>query len=179
MRKLLCTLMLATLGTAAAKADSVTITFDQASETGTAGQTLEFFGTIVNDSNTIIYLNNDDLNFSSPGFTPIDQFFNTVPISLAPSGQAGDSSGDIELFDIGVNSPFGLALGNYSGEYTLFGGDDGGADTAQDNLGSASFAVDVTPTVGVTPEPPSIYLLLAGLVGVWVLASRRTREQSA
>ena len=70
MRKLLCTLMLATLGTAAAKADSVTITFDQPTETGTAGQTLEFFGTIVNDSNTTIYLNNDDLNSAARASPP-------------------------------------------------------------------------------------------------------------
>jgi hypothetical protein len=165
MKKLLCTLILATLGTAVAKADEVTITFDQPTQTGVAGQTLDFFGTITNDTSDTIYFNSDSLNFGSPGFTQVDQFFNTVPVSLA----AGDSSSDIELFDISVNNPFGNTLGIYSGTYTLVGGDDDGAGTAQDYLGSASFAVDVTP------EPASIYLLLGGLAGVWAPISRRTR----
>ena len=45
MKKLLCTLALGMM-TVAAKADSVTITFDEPNQIGSAGQTLEFFGTI-------------------------------------------------------------------------------------------------------------------------------------
>jgi hypothetical protein len=169
MRKLICTLMFAALGTVAAKASTVTITLSQATQAVMPGRTVEFFGTISNNSNQTIYLNSDDLDFSSAGFTVVDQFFNTVPISLAPSGQAGSSSGNIELFDISVNAPFGGIEETYSGTYTLFGGADGGAYTAQDNLGSATFGV------AVTPEPSSIWLLLSGLAGVWVAGAGRMR----
>lgn len=174
MNKVVCAFMMAVLGTAVAKADEVNITLDQATQTASAGGTTEFFGTITNNTNTTIYLNSDDLNFSSPGFTVTDQFFTTVPLSLAPSGQAGDSSGDIELFDISVNSPFTGTAGLNSGTYTLFGGDDGGADTAQDNLGSASFAVNVQ---AATPEPSSVWLLLTGLSGAGVPVWRRCKRR--
>jgi hypothetical protein len=161
------------MGTALAHAASLTIALDQPTEPASAGQTLNFFGTIANNTNATIYLNSDDLDFSSAGFSVIDQFFNTVPISLAPSGQPGSSSGDIELFDVGVNNPFGGSPAVYSGTYTLFGGADGGADTAQDNLGSATFAV------AVTPEPSTIYLLAAGLGAVSMAARARARAAQA
>jgi hypothetical protein len=172
MKTLLCTLMLATIGTAVAKADSVTITLDTPNQHVLPGETVEIFGTIVNDSNTIVYLNNDDLDLAGLGFTTTDQFFNTVPISLAPDGQPGDSSGNIELFDVTVSNPLVGGPGTFLGTYTLFGGDDGGADTAEDNLGSANFSL------AATPEPSSIYLLLSGMAAAWVPVSRRIRTRS-
>jgi len=43
-------------------------------------------------------LNSADLNLAGNSFTPdfIEPFFNNVPISLGP----GQSSGDIQLFDV-------------------------------------------------------------------------------
>jgi hypothetical protein len=171
MKTLLCTLVLATLGTAVAKADSITITFDQPNQFAAPGETLQFFGTITNDTNTTIYLNNDDLNPGSFSLATNDQFFSNVPISLAPSGQPGDSSGDIELFDITVSNPLLDSGGTYTGTYTLFGGADGGANTAQDNLVAANFSV--TPT----PEPSTIYLLLTGASAL-VPISRKLRTRT-
>lgn len=175
MKTLLCTLILATIGTTVAKADSVTITLDQPNQIAVPGGTLQFFGTITNDTGTTIYLNGDALNLDGLSFTTVDQFFNTVPISLAPSGQVGDSSGDIELFDVNVSDPLIDALGTYSGSYTLVGGADGGAGTAQDNLGSVSFSVSEVSEVSEVPEPSTIYLLLGGLSGALVPISRRLR----
>jgi hypothetical protein len=174
MKTLLCTLMLATLGAAAAKADSITITLDHPNQIAYPGETLQFFGTITNDTNTTIYLNSDDPNLSDPSgvsFTLDDLFFSNVPISLAPKGQAGASSGDIELFDIIASSPLLDPLRAYPGTYTLFGGNDGGADTAQDNLGSASFSASITP------EPATFsYLLLSALPALVPIARKlRTR----
>lgn len=176
MKPLLCTLALATLGTVAAKADEVTITLDQTSQTASTGDTLQFFGTITNDTDSTIYLNSDDLTLTSPSLTTTDQFFNTVPIYLAPEGQVGDSSGDIELFDVTVSDPLLDAAGTIDGSYDLLGGADGGSDTASDVLGTAAFSVT---TIAPTPEPPSLYLLLSGLLALAALAWKGTRPRIA
>ena len=168
MKTLLCTLILATLGTAAAKADTITITFDQPNQTAVAGDTLEFFGTITNNTSSTIYLNLDALNLSGLSFSTNDQFFNTVPISLDPSGQPGDSSGDIELFDVTVSSPLADPAGLYSGTYTLLGGTD---SDGQDVLSTANFSVTTTAPSTV-PEPSSIVLLLSGILTAGVPISR-------
>ena len=173
MKALLCILIFATLGSAAAKADSLTITLDQANPTASAGDTLQFFGTITNDTDTALFLNNDDLNLGGLSLTTTDQFFNTVPISLAPEGEVGDSSGDIELFDVTVSDPLLDAAGVYSGTYTLFGGADG---NAQDNLGSTSFSVT---TVSPVPEPSTLYLLLSGILAMAALAWKGMHPQAS
>ena len=171
MKTLLCTLILATLGTAVAKADTITISFDQQDQTISAGDTVEFFGTITNDTANTIYLNEDDLTLSGLSLTTTDQFFNNVPIDLAPSGDAGDSSGDIELFDVTASDPLLDVAGVYSGTYTLIGGTDG---NAQDNLGSANFSVT---TLAPVPEPPTICLLLTGVLATSFSIWRKVRPQ--
>jgi hypothetical protein len=168
IKALFCTLILATLGTAAAKADEVTIALDQPSQSASAGDTLQFFGTITNDTDTTLYLNSDDLTLPGLSLTTTDQFFNTVPALLAPDG----TSGDIELFDVTVSDPLFDSAGTYTGAYTLIGGADG---NAQDNLGTATFSVT---TLAATPEPSSLYLLLTGLLAMAALAWKATRPQS-
>jgi hypothetical protein len=175
MKTLLCTLILATLGTTLAKADDITVTFDQPTQFAVPGQTIQFLGTIVNDDATTIFLNGTSFTLAGQSFTIDDQFLNTVPISLAPEGQAGDSSGDIELFDVTASAPLLDAPALYSGSYTLLGGP-GGSD--QENLGSTSFSVDTAPSVTPVPEPSTIYLLLGGLSTV-VPISRKLRAQAA
>ena len=150
IQALLCTLVLATLGSVAAKADDITITLDQATQTASAGDTLQFFGTITNDTDTTLYLNNDDLTLNGLSLTLTDDFFNT-PISLAPEGQAGDNSGDIELFDVTVSDPLLDAAGTYTGAYTLLGGTDGGSRTSSAPPPSPS------PASPLPPEPASLF----------------------
>lgn len=179
MKILLCTLMLATLGTAVAKADpvtipEVTITFDDPNQTVAAGGTIEFFGTITNDTDQTIFLNSDDPTLDGLSLTLNDLFFMNVPGSLAPEGQTGDSSGDIMLFEVSASDPLLDAAGVFSGSYTLVGGADGGAGTAMDNLGTASFSVT---TVAPTPEPSSLYLLLTGVLAMAAMAWRSMRSQ--
>jgi hypothetical protein len=160
---------LATFGTASAKADTITIAFDQPSQTASAGATLEFFGTITNDTNSTIFLNSDDFNLQGLSFTVNDQFFNTVPVSLA----AGASSGEIELFDVTLSDPLQDAPGTYSGTYGFFGG--ASAD-AQDNLTSQSFSVTSAAATSPVPEPSTVYLLLSGLSVLAPIARKiRTR----
>ena len=170
MKKLFCTLMLATLATAAANASEVTISFSSPNQTVASGATIEFFGNIANNTNQTIYLTSDDLTLAGAGFTLTDQFFANVPIDLAP----GTSSGLIELFDVTNTSQ---SAGSYLGTYTLVGGADGGAGTAQDSLGSTTFSADVAGAA--TPEPDSIWLLLTGLAGASMPAYRKLRATIA
>jgi hypothetical protein len=156
MKTVFCALILA-LATSAAKADSVSITLDSPHQIAAPGATLEFFGSILNTGNTAVYLNADDETLLGLSLTFDDLFFTNVPISLAPAGQAGSSSGDIELFDITVSSPLLDAPGTYSGSYTLVGGVDG---NAQDNLGATGFSVTTTSTTSPVPEPSPVVLVL-------------------
>jgi hypothetical protein len=117
MKTLFCGLMLALLGTVAAKADTLTITLDQPLQKAAAGDTVEFFGTITNDSSSTIFLNNDSFTLAGLSLTFDDDFFNT-PISL----DAGEASQDVELFDVTVSDPLLDAIGTYAGSYELLGG---------------------------------------------------------
>jgi hypothetical protein len=167
MKTLLCTLILATLGTAAAQAATITITFDQPNQVALPGTTVDFFGTITNTTAGTIFLNGDALNLNGLSFTTNDLFFDNAPISLAP----GANSGDIELFDISVTSPLLDAAGNYTGTYGLLGGIDG---NAQDVLGSAaSFSVNTASAVpSAVPEPATLTLLLTGASTLLPIATR-------
>jgi hypothetical protein len=149
MKTFINLIALTVLAAAGAWAD-INITFDDPNQTGTAGQTLNFLGTITNTGDTPVYLNFDNLNLTLLDATVSDNFFPNVPASLA----AGASSGDIDLFDVTIANPGTLPLGTYTGTYELLGGADG---NALDNLAQASFSVSVTP------EPGYFALLGVGL----------------
>jgi hypothetical protein len=157
MKTLLCTLVLATLGTAAAHADTVTITFDHPNQVVLPGTTVDFFGTITNTSASTIFLNGDALNLNGISFTVTDQFFNNAPISLAP----GANSGDIELFDITASSPLLDPAGFYAGTYCLLGGIDGNAQDVLETS-AATFSANTAPATSPVPEPATLTLLLTG-----------------
>jgi len=159
MKKSLNLIALTVLAVAGARAD-INITFDDPNQTGTAGQTLNFLGTITNNDATPIFLNGDSLTFGLSDATVSDNFFTNVPISLA----AGASSGHIDLFDVTLANPETNPLGIYKGTYGLLGGIDGGAS---DNLAQASFSVTVTP------EPEYFALLGIGMVLMGWLHRRR------
>jgi hypothetical protein len=161
MKTLLCTLMLAAFS-AAAKADEITITFDQPNQAGSEGQTIQFFGTITNNTSGTVFLNSDDLNLGGLSLATNDLFFANAPISLGPDS----NSGDIELFDVTVSNPLIDPAATYLGSYDLVGGPDG---NAADVLGSASFSVTTTP------EPSAIYLLLSVIAATAFVGSRRRR----
>lgn len=171
MKTFIHLLALAVLAAAGARADIV-ITLDDPNQTGNPGETLNFFGTIANtsaDTNPAdaIFFNSDGFTLALTGATINDNFFAPdFPVSLA----GGQSSGDIDLFDVVLANPATDPFGTYSGTYVLLGGADGGAQTAQDNLGQVNFSVNMEPAVSVTPEPSLILLVGAILV---VLAFRR------
>jgi len=167
-------LILAALCSSAAEADTLTISFDQPVQTGAPGETLAFFGSIFNDTPNTVFLNSDDLTLNDPDLSANDLFFTTVPISLAPQGQPGDSSGDIELFDLILGSSPLDPTAVLSGSYTLVGGVDG---DAQDSLGSANVnVVGAASLSSAAPEPSSLCLLLGGLLAIVAIAPGRHRN---
>lgn len=162
MKTFINLIALTALAALGASAD-IDITFDNAAQSGSPGQTLNFFGTITNTGASTVFLNGDSYNFALTDATFSDNFFANVPVSLA----AGASSGDIDLFDVTIANPETLPLGTYSGTYGLFGGVD---ENAEDNLAQASFSVNVTP------EPGYFALLAIGLVSmVWLHRRRASR----
>jgi hypothetical protein len=171
MKTLLCALFLATLGTAAAKADSITVTFDQPNQNALPGATVQFFGTIFNNTASTIFLNSDDLNINGLSFAVNDQFFSTVPFSLA----AGANSGDIELFDVTVSNPLSDSAGKYTGLYDLIGGADGNAQDVLEN--SATFSVNTAPVTSPVPEPSTLCLLLTGASALLPITKRLRKSR--
>jgi hypothetical protein len=158
--------ILATLLAGNAQAASITITLDRTTLSGNPGQTVAFFGTIMNTSSDTIYLNDVDFNLAGTGFSSNaqDRFFSNVPLFLNPHS----SSGDIELFDVTLLKPFTDPLGTYAGTYTLTGGLDGSADEV---LALAGFSV------AAVPEPSSVLLVFSGLAGLAVIMRRRRTTQ--
>jgi len=171
MKTLLCALVLATIGAVAAEANSVTIALDQPDQTGMPGDILQFFGTITNTSANTLFLAGDDPNLSGLSLAFLDLFVSNVPEFLAPSGQTGDSSGDINLFDVAVTDPLLDAPGMYLGLYTLIGGSNIGD---RNTLGMAGFTVTTA-----TPEPSAVYLLLVALSAVSIRMIRDARKRAS
>jgi hypothetical protein len=162
MKTFINLIALTALASAGAWAD-INIAFDVPNQSGAAGQTLNFLGAITNTGATAVFLNNDSFNFTLTDATVVDNFFASVPVSLA----AGASSGDIDLFDVTIANPETLPLGTYTGIYGLLGGIDG---NAADNLAQASFSVSVTP------EPGYFALLGVGLSLIGWLHRRRASQ---
>jgi hypothetical protein len=153
MRTILLTIIgLATI----CRADTMfTVTFTPDTLSGNPGDVLQFLGTLLNNTTDTVFINSDSFTFGINGAVDDSPFLNNAPISLGPSGSSGPA---FEFFDVTI--PLGQLAGTYDGVFTVLGGPDGGAGTAQDNLGSANFHVDVTNPV---PEPGSLLLLATGL----------------
>lgn len=134
-----------------ARADSLGISLDSSTLTGLPGNTLQFFGTLVNTTGANLYLNAD--NFNLPGFDPsaIDDspFFANAPLFLAP----GANTGAIGLFNITIPNPF--ATNSYPGTFQVLGGATGDDQTI---IGTAQFTVKVQ-TTSTVPEPSSLSML--------------------
>ena len=129
----------------AAKADTLTITLDSPFQSGLAGQTLNFSGTITNPLGPTVALSGDSITLAGTFTTDDTGFLFYAPLTLS----ASQSSGDIPLFAITIDP--GTALGIYAGAFDILDGS-GAVE------GQADFDIDVTP------EPGTILLLGTGLL---------------
>jgi hypothetical protein len=162
--RLMVALATVMISVASAHAGTLTITFDTPDQIGNVGDTLQYFGTITNNSASTIFLNSDSLNLAGDpsDFSITDDFGNT-PFSI----DAGQTSTDIELFDVTINNPFTDGSGTFAGTYVIFGGADGGA---QDVLVDPAASFSTT----VTPEPGTYMLLLTGISGIALIRRRKS-----
>jgi hypothetical protein len=149
-----------------AQGDTIfTIVLDDPNQTVAPGGTVQFFGTVTNNTDTSIYINGDDLNLPSNAgdFTLNDLTLTNTPISLDPNA----NTGDIELFDVTAASPFPDTFNvAYNGTYDIQGGADSNDQTILND--PVDFSVEVTET----PEAPA-WSLIVGVLGVLVLKRRR------
>ena len=144
-------------------------------QSGAPGTTLKYFGTITNiGPDDPVFLVGDSITLLAPqaAFQVDDTPFFIYAGSF-PSLGLGKSSGDIELFDVTVNSPFtGVLNTPYTVSITLVGGSD--ANTTND-IGTTSLTAIAASSV---PEPGTATLLLFGLgaMVVWRFSCHRPRR---
>jgi len=144
-------------GSMMARADSLTFTITDPTEYTPSNTTISFSATVtapVTNTNNV-FLFGDTNNLPAPLTVNDNYYINNWPLDLTP----GQSYSDV-LFN--VSAPAGTALGTYLGAFTI------------EAFSSATPAIDETQsfTVVVTPEPPSIFLIVAGLIAAG-LAMRR------
>jgi hypothetical protein len=132
----------------------LTVAFSPATEPGSPGNTVPFSGSLINNTGSTVFINSDTVTLT--GFPPsaLDDspFLTNAPISLGPDAATG-----VFTF-LNVTIPNNQSPATYDGVFTVLGGADG---TAQDNLGSAAYHVQVQ--VSTVPEPASWIFASAGL----------------
>ncbi len=142
-----------------------TVTFSPSIVSGAPGTMLSFFGTLLNNTGSTQFINND--SFTLAGGIPVDDSpFFAGPVSLGP----GASSGSF-LF-LNVTIPSNEAAADYAGTFDVIGGTD---DNAQNNLGEGTFTVRVNAAVTV-PEPSPIAFVFVGLGALLLLHRMRSRQ---
>lgn len=144
-----------------ARADAISIFFDQPVAQGTPGTMVQFTGVLDNHTAATLLINSSTVSLDAFGVQDID----TTPLlfnifDLAPLA----TSNDIGLFTVSI--PRSFAPGQYAGNLVILGGGD---FDSQEVLGSATFAVNVA----AVPEPACLGLLLTGVV----LSRRRSRRR--
>jgi hypothetical protein len=152
-----------------ARADLLSIGFQESVLSGGPGSTVLFSGTLTNLTNSTLYLNADDLNLAGFDASAIDDsafFANTPTGFLGPNA----STGNIGLFNVTIPNPF--ASGGYNGTFQILGG---GTFDDQTILDSVGFTVQVASGSTAVPEPGSFILMLTVLI-IIVISLSETRS---
>lgn len=166
MRKLLALLFLLFSLPLASRADTLQFTLTNPVQTGTAGQTLDFYATLFAPaSNTdLVYLDALTVNAPDGLSADTDEFFNNLPLFLAP----GEGTTD-RLFQITLSSDLPATF-SLSGLATV----QGRLGFTSDTIDLASQPFTINSSVAVTPEPSPLLLIGSGwLVCTWMMTRRR------
>lgn len=142
-----------------------TVTLTPATQAAAPGDSLQFVGTLTNNTGNEVFVNNDSFTFDITGALDDSPFLTNAPFSLA----AFASTPMFEFFDIAI--PPAQAAGPYTGVFSILGGADG---SAQDLLGQAAFEVDVATAV---PEPRSTILLVVLAAIAWRVRTALSRRE--
>ncbi len=166
----LAALSIAFLFGTGAHADSLGVAATSSTLTGAAGSTVTFDAVLSNAGPAPIYINGDGSTLDS--FLTLDDspLFSLVgdPIN------SGSNTGTVAVFNLLI-AP-GTLPGTYSGElFTIYGGADGGAGYAYDDLADIYFTVKVTGATTPpknTPEPGTLLLVASGIASLALLRRR-------
>lgn len=161
-------LVTALLTAGLAQADSVTLSFQNSTLSGTPGTLLQFFGTATNNSLSDQYLNSIDFNGFTSDFA--GNFDPTPFFNIAYPLPANTDSGLVELFDLSIPT---VPAGLYNGSVTVVGGL---TSDATDLLTTTNFSVQVQDAGAVTPEPATFVLVAIGVAGIGWMRRRRRAE---
>ncbi len=165
----LAALSFAFIGSTAAKADSLTVTPTSSILTGAAGTTVTFDAVVANPGADPIYINGDGWALSSPSFSIDDTPLFSLPYPI----DAGSNTGTDPVAVFNLMIAPGTAPGIYTGQlFTIYGGADGGAGTAFNDLVDIAFTVEVTGGPMNSPEPGTWLLLASGFASLALLRRR-------
>jgi PEP-CTERM motif len=156
---------------AAAKADPITLTLDDAHAVAAGGSVI-FQGSLSNGGVPGRFINSVSFTLVYPGpagditFNPA-AFFAAVPQFVNP----GFTSGTVNFFVVNVLA--GAIPGSYSGSFSVLGG---ASDTDENTLATEEFRITVQGTAPI-PEPASLALLGTGLSALAAARKRRQRRR--
>ncbi|MEP6755463.1 MAG: hypothetical protein ABJA67_08180 [Chthonomonadales bacterium] len=149
----------------------VTVTLSPSLVSVLAGQEAFFNGTVTNNTESDVFLNNMSFTFTPSGnsvfFTPdTNVFFNNVPGIIFANGDSYTGP----MFGMGTSGA--TPAGDYLGTATILGGAD---PDATSSVTSSPFTIRITRQS--VPEPISVALLSISVLGSMVfLRSRRTNK---
>lgn len=147
---------------APAFADSIVLTLDHPIQTGTAGSTLSFTGSVFAPATNggTVSLDTDAAN--GPSFDNPPNFDDSGFFSNFFSVDPGQTVSGL-LFTITL--PTNIAPGTYNSFYEIVGSDSNSSNIST----SEQFTINV-PTVAATPEPGTWLLLATGIAAIWLFA---------